>query len=464
MSTNDKIAKTSPIRGHMPNCECIICGQNIPFSLPEHIVDQYIEGSLVIFAGAGISTENKNVLDETLYERLSWAYENKDYHLDFPKLMQKIESQPDGRLKLLSEIQERIEYVRSFPDLYYEATKFHRELATLWKIDTIVTTNWDDYFERECGAVPFIHSQDLAFWNAAKRRVLKIHGSFQSYGSIVASTTDYDQARKRLSKGVLGAQLKILLATKTIVFVGYSLRDYDFLDIYKLVSRELGGLKRQAYVVTPVASQTDENRFAKEGFSLIRTDGTFFVEKLKEVLATRLCALPDSRYSELEEILADVRTEHLELCDSVNFTKYPSALYCLYYQDGLIHGLERITNMRSSGEYSNIHLNIAKIQNYRNHRKLRLRQRRYGDVAYLDGYMEALYLILDNDPNGEGSYPVLFYAIGWDKQITSRSQFKKMLGKLAPLHKPAAIASQKYVRKIGLPIDGSIIIQHRVAT
>ena len=276
MSGGGKLKKSALVKSHNATCECEICRLKKPFSMPEQLTDQYIEGNLVIFAGAGISTESDEVLKETLYERLSWKYDNKDYHLDFPQLMQSIESLPDGRLKLLSEIQERFEYIRSFPELYRAATRFHRALATLWKIDTIITTNWDDFFERECNAIPFVSGEDMAFWDAAERRVLKIHASYQSYGSIIATSGDYKRARKGLTKGVLGAQLKVHLATKSVVFVGYSLRDHDFLDLYRIVSKELGSLKRQAYVVTPIASSDDELRFSKIGLKEPLNNCCFF--------------------------------------------------------------------------------------------------------------------------------------------------------------------------------------------
>lgn len=39
--------------------ECAICSQNKPFDIPEEIVDAAIKGDLVVFCGAGISTEGK---------------------------------------------------------------------------------------------------------------------------------------------------------------------------------------------------------------------------------------------------------------------------------------------------------------------------------------------------------------------------------------------------------------------
>ena len=61
---------------------------------------------------------------------------------------------PNGRKKLLKNIRERFDYIKSFPELERSASSFHRELAELYPIKTIITTNWDTYFEEYCAAVP----------------------------------------------------------------------------------------------------------------------------------------------------------------------------------------------------------------------------------------------------------------------------------------------------------------------
>lgn len=52
------------------NCNCAICKNNKPFTMPEDIVKATIEENLVLFCGAGISTENKMVMPETICQVL----------------------------------------------------------------------------------------------------------------------------------------------------------------------------------------------------------------------------------------------------------------------------------------------------------------------------------------------------------------------------------------------------------
>ena len=109
----------------------------------------------MIFAGAGASTETSAVFPWTFYDEihrdLGLAGDDKP---SFPKRMSLFCQKPNGRRELLEKLRRRLSYVRSFPELYRSATRFHGELSTFFYVDTYITTNWDDYFEREWGATP----------------------------------------------------------------------------------------------------------------------------------------------------------------------------------------------------------------------------------------------------------------------------------------------------------------------
>lgn len=56
-------------------------------------------------------------------------------------------------------------------DTYYleeRATMFHRELSELHFVKTIVTTNWDTYFEDYCAAVPITIPEDFVYWDVVQ--------------------------------------------------------------------------------------------------------------------------------------------------------------------------------------------------------------------------------------------------------------------------------------------------------
>jgi hypothetical protein len=80
--------------------------------------------------------------------------------------------------------------VRSFPTIDREAGSFASELSSVFPITEIVTTNWDDYFERNCAAQAFVTEADWAFWKSSDRKVFKLHGSISNPGSIIATEDD----------------------------------------------------------------------------------------------------------------------------------------------------------------------------------------------------------------------------------------------------------------------------------
>jgi NAD-dependent SIR2 family protein deacetylase len=206
-----------------------------------------MDGKIVLFAGAGISTEAKGVMPNTFYNGIKHVLGDTDPNRSFPDVMQEFCSTPSGKIGLIQRIKDHFDYAYDHLSIYQNATRFHRELSTFFPIDTIVTTNWDIYFEDICAATPFIEDRDISLWEVADRKVLKLHGSIANFGSIVATKSDYDLCKIRMENGVLGAHLKSLLATRSTVFVGYSLRDDDFLQIYESVRGGLNDFHRQAY-------------------------------------------------------------------------------------------------------------------------------------------------------------------------------------------------------------------------
>src|SRR6476659_4992341 len=108
------------------NCECAYCKNNLPFDLSSEIIDAAISGELIVFAGAGISTESKLVFKETLYEDVI-ADLNIDpkKNIDFPTAMTAFCKQKNGKKLLLEKIHRRFEYCHQFRELYRVATHFH---------------------------------------------------------------------------------------------------------------------------------------------------------------------------------------------------------------------------------------------------------------------------------------------------------------------------------------------------
>jgi len=170
---------------------------------------------------------------------------------------------PNGRRKLIKKIRERFQYINSFSEIKRQATAFHKELSEIHQIKTIITTNWDTYFEEYCGASSITIPEDFTLWDEHLRHVIKIHGSMSNIGSIIATTKDYEKCYLSLQNGIIGATLKNLLATKTVVFIGFSFGDEDFDQILKYLCDEMGDLFPHIYTVSLDKSLKDKLDYGK---------------------------------------------------------------------------------------------------------------------------------------------------------------------------------------------------------
>lgn len=376
-------------------CTCIRCSLDRDFAMPEPVLNACISGDLVVFAGSGISTEAPWIVQFPFYMQILAEMATEfDEPPSFPTLMSDYE-EANGRGALLARIKKHLDYVRSFPSLDSAAGEFHAELASLYTITDIFTTNWDDYFERRCGAQPYITEADWAFWKSHERKVFKLHGSITSPGSVVATEADYKRCYRNLNQGLIGAQLKTLLATKTVVFIGYSLRDSDFVSVYRLLKRRMGDLMPRSYFVSPVDGELSE--VAKD-MHVLRTSGLHFVRTLKGELSEDEL-IPDANFEATPFVRALVHKVHHELLGTGEMHGDGAMSLCACYQDGLMDAFDHQMANASKGPYH--HRCYVEDMIGVTYKKLLEERREEGiwhTVAYIEGYMNGLqFLLVDAD-------------------------------------------------------------------
>ena len=444
--------KVSPtLAGHSKThvaTNCAFCRNFHEFSIPDHLIEQLKERKVVVFAGAGVSTEARTVFPFTFYDEIHGDLRlGRHERPTFPALMTMFCKQPDGRRKLLEKLRSRFDYIETFPELLSAATRFHNEIATLFYVDTFITTNWDNYFERYCGATPFVTAEDFAFWNVKGRKVFKIHGSVGNYGSVIATTEDYRRAQRQLERGALGSALKMLLSTRTILYVGYSFSDKDFINIQQYIAREMKDVAPAAYIVS--LEKSAEARFRAHGLIPIFTDAAHFVAVIKTHLEQDGCFLSASRLQGVQRILARVAAEHRRLFRHFDLKSTPAIVYAAAYQDGLAHAFERVLTMGHTGQYSHRCELTRQIHKYELIKKNNLQRRRYDDVAYVEGYVNGLfYLLLDDDTR---KHLPLYFGFGMPETRTL-NQYKRVVARRGGGHKAAEALARSLVRK-GFPKD-----------
>jgi hypothetical protein len=388
------------------SCACALCALKIDFSFDSHLLSEIERHNCVLFAGAGISTETGYTHPFKLYEQIKTKTEC-ERDPPFPELVDIFEARPNGRQELIQLIVDRLSYIDSFRELKGAATRFHEVLATMPYFHAFITTNWDRYFEDTIAATPFVYESDVPFWEVAERPLLKIHGSIDNYASIIASSEDYAGCELRLTTGALGAVLKQIFATKTLLFVGYSATDQDFLNIYNTVRSGLGVFARTHYLVSPYLTADDVERLSRLNIVGVRTDATHFLSVVKEHMVTNYPYAKDESFGKVAGALECAYGEHFGFTGSFKASDAPHLAFATVYQDGVIHAFQRIMDMRKTGEYSDLHRLSHQLDKYDEIIAGHLSRRNYWEYSYFFGYYVGLEFFMQCNMLGEDSDPSL---------------------------------------------------------
>lgn len=122
-----------------------------------------------------------------------------------------------------------VKYTLEEPD-----EKYSEELALLSKlsIDGVITTNWDDFCERQFPKFNrYVGQKELLFSKSIVNigEIYKIHGCMREPESLVLTHEDYTDFNKR--NAYLAAKLITIFIEHPIVFIGYSMNDNNIKSI-----------------------------------------------------------------------------------------------------------------------------------------------------------------------------------------------------------------------------------------
>jgi CheY-like chemotaxis protein len=198
----------------------------------------------VFFIGAGLSAISGAPTWEDLIYPLKKALSPPTKESN-PLLIAQFFRNQHGDHKLFSHLRSVLSSAKLYP------SNAHDILCSL-PINVFFTTNYDCLLEstfRMLGRSTHVITNDkeLALWDENREvQLVKIHGDLDHTSSIVLTEEDYD----RFLQQNAGIQRKLIeiFTYRTVIFVGYSLRDPNISLIYNKVHCELGGLKRKAYM------------------------------------------------------------------------------------------------------------------------------------------------------------------------------------------------------------------------
>ncbi len=143
--------------------------------------------------------------------------------------------------------------------------------------ELVCTTNFEFLLERGYNlnskyCRPIVEEDQLAIANESHAvMLLKFHGDLHHPNRLVITEEDYDGFID--SNPMLATFLANILITKTAFFIGYSLDDSDFRQIWQLIKNRLGSLRRQAYTLSVDCSSHEIARYERRGIKVINVAG-----------------------------------------------------------------------------------------------------------------------------------------------------------------------------------------------
>jgi len=184
--------------------------------------------------------------------------------------------------------QSLIDYiVRRFQQPGLLPLETHRLVAGL-PVLRIITTNWDNLQEEALHMqskplVKVVEDHELAFFDSGKVLLVKLHGSVERPNSIVVTGDDYYDVFDRLPES--SNLLRTLLATQTLLFLGFALADQDFRLLHHQVVRAMGRHKRRAYAIQRRPSRATREYWLDKNVQVIAADVSDFLRAVHDQLA-----------------------------------------------------------------------------------------------------------------------------------------------------------------------------------
>ena len=208
-------------------------------------------GECVVFVGAGFSRDARvpdyDALIGALAEQLGEKVTDRhvDSYLDWAQWHR------DAR----GATEQHALMCKFYQDTDAQPTLAHYLLTAL-PVSYFITTNYDTLLEQSLRAQrrepeTVISQKEIA--RTGRRQgtyVVKFHGDLSQRRSIVLSRDDYDTFFAKPRGQAMAALLQGLLLNQTFFFVGYSLRDPNFRQIYNQIAGLLKDSKRPAFATT----------------------------------------------------------------------------------------------------------------------------------------------------------------------------------------------------------------------
>lgn len=148
----------------------------------------------------------------------------------------------------------------------------HKSFCAL-PFEIIITTNFDFLLEdgyRTLNKLFHVFIDEASLSITPPRNsvsILKLHGDFDHPSRLIITENDYDSFLNRYP--LVATFLCNLLISKTPLFIGYSIDDPDFRNVWQLIGDRMGRLRRRAYCISSNANPQKVRRYRRRGVNVV---------------------------------------------------------------------------------------------------------------------------------------------------------------------------------------------------
>lgn len=174
----------------------------------------------------------------------------------------------------------------------HEPLPTHKAIARLHtRFSAIVTTNYDklleEAFKREINleCAPVFEDKHLPYVEN-KPILIKMHGCISDPDSIVITEDDYTYKSFFARRPLVANKLRGYLADQVVLFLGYSLEDSTFRNLYHDVARSLGQHKIEAFAIQRSPTELETKYWEQHGVKILDCDALTFLQRVETELAS----------------------------------------------------------------------------------------------------------------------------------------------------------------------------------
>ena len=224
----------------------------------ESLFEAISKGEVVLWVGAGLSLyaglPSGVQLREILYEGLTpLEKEEVGKNSDLSHLADEICTLKGNRNYIIQTLKNT--FTRDFL-----STETHKIISQIPHFRNIITTNYDSLFESVYGSgkLNVIFSDNhTPYIDTKKVNLFKIHGDLSNPDSIIITESDYNNFfSKDTEQNTIWSVIKGIIATKSILFIGYSLEDTNVEVVFNKIREKIGENRKECYFVAPNISTT----------------------------------------------------------------------------------------------------------------------------------------------------------------------------------------------------------------